>query len=215
MIHGYDLYIVPRDCEYRPTQERIEAVVRFLVDQLQITETFTVDGEEELSLEDAIHQLHAAAASREGGSECVVSLAGTLTDTLFGREPDAEDNDELYSADEIKILLHGSPFPYGDWDYEDAHCGTCGARLADIRDLLDDIRVSGRPVPCPCGAKTPPQELRMTSGVRIARLSIAFTGNKGWLHEVEDDREAFKDEGFLPAVEEILGTPVEVLAIST
>ena len=43
MIHGYDLYIVPRDCEYRPTQERIEAVVRFLVDQLQITETFTVD----------------------------------------------------------------------------------------------------------------------------------------------------------------------------
>ena len=215
MIHGYDLYIVPRDCEYRPTQERIEAVVRFLVDQLQITETFTVDGEEELSLEDAIHQLQAAAASREGGSECVVSPAGTLTDTLFGREPDAEDNDELYSADEIKILLHGSPFPYGDWDYEDAHCGTCGARLADIRDLLDDIRVSGRPVPCPCGAKTPPQELRMTSGVRIARLSIAFTGNKGWLHEVEDDREAFKDEGFLPAVEEILGTPVEVLAIST
>jgi hypothetical protein len=215
MIHGYDLYIVPRDYAYRPTQEKIEALVRYLVDQLQITETFTVDGEEELSLENAVQQLHGAASAKEGSSECRVSLAGTLCDTLFGREPGDEDNDELYNAEEIRILLHGSPFPYGDWEYEDAHCGTCGARLANIRDLLDDIRVSGRAVPCPCGAKTPPQELRMTSGVRLARLSLAFTGNKGWLHEVEEDREAFKDDNFLPAVEEILGTPVEVLAIST
>ena len=215
MIHGYDLYIVPRDSEYRPRKEQLETLVRFLVDQLQITETFTVDGEEELPLEDAIGHLNAAADSKEGSSECTVSLAGTLTDTLFGREPDAQDNDELYSAEEIKIHLHGSPFPYGDWEYEDAHCGACGARLANIRDLLDDIRVSGRPVPCPCGAKTPSQDLRMTSGVRLAQLSIAFAGNRGWLHEVEDDREAFKDEGFLPAVEEILGTRVEVLAIST
>ena len=215
MIHGYDLYIVPRDCDYRPTNEQVEALVRFLVDQLQITETFTVDGEEELPLENAVPQLRAAAASKEGSSECTVSLAGALSDTLFGREPDAPDDDELYSADEIKIHLHGSPFPYGDWEYEDAHCGTCGARLAGIRDLLDDIRVSGRPVPCACGAKTAAQELRMTSGVRLAQLSIAFTGNRGWLHEVDDDREAIKDEGFLPAIEEILGARVEVLAIST
>jgi hypothetical protein len=214
MIHGYDLYIVPRDCDYRPTAQKVEALVRFLVDQLQITETFTVDGEEELSLKDAVQHLRAAAASKEGSSESTVSLAGALSDTLFGREPDAEDNDELFSADEIRIHLHGSPFPYGDWEYEDAHCGTCGARLAGIRDLLDDIRVSGRPVPCPCGAKTSPQELRMTSGVRLAQLSIGFIGNRGWLHEVDDDREAIKDEGFLPAVEEILGTRVEVLAIS-
>jgi hypothetical protein len=215
MIHGYDLYIVPRDFDFRPTHERIEALVRFLVNQLQISETFTVDGEEELSLEDAIQHLRAAASSKEGSSECTVSLAGALSDTLFGREPDAEDTDELYSADEIKIHLHGTPFPYGDWEYEDAHCGTCGARLAGIRDLLDDIRVSGRPVPCPCGARTAPQDLRMTSGVRLAQLSIGFTGNRGWLHEVEEDREAFKDEGFLPAIEEILGVRVEVLAIST
>lgn len=215
MIHGYDLYLVPRDSEYRPSQEKIEALLRFLVDQLQITETYTVDGEEELAFEDALSHLNAATASKEGSSECTVSLAGTLTDTLFGREPDDEDNDELYRAEEIRIQLHGSPFPYGDWEYEDAHCGSCGARLANIRDLLDDIRVSGRPVPCPCGAKTPAQELRMTSGVRLARLSVAFTGNRGWLHEVEDDREAIKDEGFLPAVEEILGTRIEVLAIST
>lgn len=214
MIHGYDLFVVPRDCEYRPTNEQVEALVKFFVNQLQITETFTVDGEEELSLEDAVQQLRAAAASKEGGTECTVSLAGTLSDTLFGREPDADDTDELFDADELKIHLHGAPFPYGDWEYEDAHCGACGARLANIRDLLDDIRVSGRPAPCACGARTPPHELRMTSGVRLAQLSVAFTGNRGWMHEVEDDREAFKDEGFLPAIEEILGTKVEVLAIS-
>ena len=215
MIHGYDLFIVPRDCDFRPTNEQVEALVRFFVDQLQVTETFTVDGEEELSLEAAIQQLRAAAASKEGSTECAVSLAGTLSDTLFGREPDAEENDELYSADELRIHLHGAPFPYGDWEYEDAHCGACGTRLAGIRDLLDDIRVSGRPVPCACGSKTSPQELRMTSGVRLAQLSVAFTGNRGWLHEVEEDKEAFKDDGFLPAVEEILGTRVEVLAITT
>ncbi|HLF94446.1 MAG TPA: hypothetical protein VJB14_13370 [Planctomycetota bacterium] len=214
MIHGYDLYIVPRDSEYRPSNERVKALVTFLVDQLQITETFTADGEEELPLEDALQHLRAAASSKEGSSECTVSLAGTLSDTLFGREPDAPESDDFYYADELKVHLHGSPFPYGDWEYEDAHCGGCGTRLANIRDLLDDIRVSGRPVPCACGAKTQPHELRMTSGVRLAQFSIAFTGNKGWLHEVEEDREAFKDEGFLPAVAEILGTPVEVLAIS-
>ena len=214
MTHGYDLYIVTRDCEYRTTNEQVAALVKFLVDQLQITETFTVDGEEELSLEDALQHLRAAASSKEGSSECSVSLAGTLSDTLFGREPDAPETDELYYADEIRIHLHGAPFPYGDWEYEDAHCGGCGTRLANIRDLLDDIRVSGRPVPCACSARTLPHELRMTSGVRLAQFSISFTGNKGWLHEVEEDREAFKDEGFLPAVEEILGTPVEVLAIS-
>ena len=215
MIHGYDLYIVPRDFDYRPTNEQLEALVTFLVGQLQISETFTVDGEEELPLEDAVQHLRAAAASKEGSSECTVSLAGALSDTLFGREPDAGDSDELYSADEIRIHLHGGPFPYGDWEYEDAHCGACGTRLAGIRDLLDDIRVSGRPVPCACGAKTPAQELRTTSGVRLAQLSIAFTGNRGWLHEVEDDREAIKDEEFLPAIEKILGARVEVLAIST
>jgi hypothetical protein len=214
MIHGYDLYIVPRDSDYRPTHDQVESLLKFLVEQLQVSETFTVDGEEELSLEDAIAHLRAAAASKEGSSECTVSLAGTLSDTLFGREPDAEETDELYYADELKIHLHGDSFPYGDWEYEDAHCGTCGTRLSNIRDLLDDIRVSGRPVPCACGAKTRPQELRMTSGVRLAKLSVAFTGNKGWLHEVDEDREAFKDEGFLPAVEEILGTRVEVLAVS-
>jgi hypothetical protein len=215
MIHGYDLFIVPRDSEYRPTNDRVTALVKFLVDQLQITEPFTVDGEEELTAKDAIQHLRAAAASKEGSSECTVSLAGTLTDTLFGREPDAPESDEFFTADEIKIQLHGAPFPYGDWEYEDAHCQTCGLRLSNIRDLLDDVRVSHRPVPCPCGAKTPPQELRMTSGVRLGQLSVAFTGNRGWLHEVEEDREAFKDEGFLPAIEEILGTRVEVLAIST
>jgi hypothetical protein len=214
MIHGYDLFIVPRDSEYRPSNEQLEALVKFLVDQLQITETFTVDGEEELPLSAAVQHLRAATGSREGSSECTVSLAGALSDTLFGREPDGDDNDELFTADEIKIHLHGSPFPYGDWEYEDAHCASCGTRLSGIRDLLDDIRVSGRPVSCVCGAKTDPQDLRMTSGVRLAQLAIGFTGNRGWLHEVEDDREAFKDEGFLPAVEEILGTRVEVLAIS-
>ena len=215
MTHGYDLFIVPRDCDFRPTNDQVEALVKFFVEQLQITETFTVDGEEELTLKDAIQHLRAAASSKEGSSECTVSLAGTLSDTLFGREPDAPDTDELYSADELKIHLHGAPFPYGDWEYEDAHCGACGTRLANIRDLLDDIRVSGRPVACACSAKTAPHELRMTSGVRLAKLSVAFTGNRGWLHEEEEDREAFKDEGFLPAVEEILGTRVEVLAIST
>jgi hypothetical protein len=215
MIHGYDLHIVPKDPDFRPTNEKIAALVRFLAEQLQITETFTVDGEEELPMKDAIDHLRAAAKSHSGGTEATVSLAGTLIGTLFGREPDEDENDELYWAEELKIQLNGAPFPYADWEYEDAHCPKCNVRLAQIRDLLDELRVSGKPVPCACGARTAPSELKMTSGVRLAQLSIAFTGNKGWYHEVDEDRDAFKDGSFLPALEELLGVPLDVLAIST
>lgn len=216
MIHGYNLYVVPRDPAFRPTPEQVEQAVRYLVERLDLEgREFGVDGEDELPLGDALERLRAAAGSPTGGAECLVSFDDLVSGEIFGYDPESETPDENYWADELKIQINGAPFPYADWEYEDACCPKCGTRIEQIADLLVELRVSLEPVRCSCGAATPPHELRMTSGVRLAQFAVAFLGNRGWLHEVEDDREAFKDDSFLPALEEILGTDLEVLAVST
>jgi hypothetical protein len=215
MVHGYTLHVVPRDPNFRPAVEQVNQLMQFLVERLQLGESeFSVDGEDELTVGDATERLRAAAKSSRGGTECSVPFDDLLSGGLFGYEQDAPDADENFWADELRIQISGAPFPYGDWEYEDAYCAKCNARIGQIGDLLEELRVSGQPLSCGCGAQTLPSELRMTSGVRLAQLSIAFAGNKGWFHEVDDDRDAFSDDTFLPALEEILGTDLEVLAIS-
>ena len=49
--------------------------------------------------------------------------------------------------------------------------------------------------------------------MNLAQLAVVFTGNRGWLYEVKNDRDAFKDEEFLSTIEEALGTPVDVIAV--
>ena len=48
-------------------------------------------------------------------------------------------------------------------------------------------------------------------------MTLTATGlpklGRGWYYEVKNDRDAIKDEEFLPSLEELLGTPVDVIAI--
>ena len=77
----------------------------------------------------------------------------------------------------------------------------------------EEVRLTGDSVLCPCGARTLPEDLKKTPGVNLAKLAIVFTGNRGWYYEVKNDRDAIKDEEFLPTLEELLGTPVDVVAV--
>ena len=213
MIHGYNLHIIPREATYRPTPPQITALVKFLAERLEIGGDWSADGEDELSTESALSHLRSACQSATGGSECSVSFNDLVSGSLFGYEPDSPDPDANYWADELKIYLTALPFPWCDWEYEEASCPACGQRFSQIGELLDDVRGTGEAVACPCGARTLPEDLKKTPGVQFAQLAIVFDGNRGWAYEVKNDRDAFKDEEFLTTVESLLGTPVDVVVI--
>ena len=213
MAHGYSLEILPRDATYRPTPQQMTDVVKFLAERLEIGGDWSVGGEDELSTESAIDHLRAACQSNSGGTEAIVSFQDLVSGSLFGYELDSPDPDENYWADELKIYLLALPFPFCDWEYEEAACPACNQRISQIGEILDELRLTGDPVICPCGARTLPEDLKKSPGVNLARLAIIFTGNRGWVYEVKNDRDAFKDEEFLSTVEELLGTPVDVYAI--
>ena len=213
MIHGYNLLVIPKEATYRPTPPQITALVKFLAERLEIGGDWSVDGEDELATESALSHLRSACQSATGGSECAVSFNDLVSGSLFGYEADAPDPDENFWADELKVFLTSTPVPWCDWEYEEASCPGCGQRFSEIGELLDEVRGTGEPVVCPCGVRTQPEDLKKTPGVRFAQLAIVFGGNRGWHYEVKDDRNAFKDEEFLPTLESLLGTPVEVLAV--
>lgn len=213
MAHGYSLEILPKDATYRPTPQQMTDVVKFLAERLEITGDWSVGGEDELSTESAIDHLRAACQSTSGGTEAIVSFQDLVSGSLFGYELDSPEPDENYWADELKIYLLGTPFPFCDWEYEEAACPACNQRISQIGEILDELRLTGDPVICPCGARTQPEDLKKSAGVNLARLAIIFTGNRGWVYEVKNDRDAFKDEEFLSTVEELLGTPVDVFAV--
>jgi len=98
-------------------------------------------------------------------------------------------------------------------DHLRAACPACTQRFSQISEILDEIRATGDPVLCPCGAKTLPEDLKKSAGVNLASFAIVFTGNRGWYYEVKNDRDAFKDEEFLTTLEELLGTKVQVVAV--
>jgi len=82
-----------------------------------------------------------------------------------------------------------------------------------IGEFLEEVRLTGDTILCPCGARTLPEDLKKTPGVNLAQMAIVFTGNRGWLYEVRNDRDAFKDEEFLATIEQALGTKVDVIAV--
>jgi hypothetical protein len=213
MAHGYNLEIIPKDATYRPTPRQMTDLIKFLCERLEIAGEWSVGGEDELSNESAIEHLRSACPASAGATEAIVSFQDLVSGSLFGYELDSPDPDENYWADEIRIYLTSTPFPWCDWEYEEAACPACGQRFSQIQEILDEIRLTGAPVLCPCGAKTLPEDLKKSAGVNLAQFAIAFTGNRGWYYEVKNDRDAFKDEEFLQTVEELLGTKVDVIAV--
>jgi hypothetical protein len=215
MAQGYSLFLIPQEPTYRPTPPQVTALVKFLVERLEIPGDFSVNGEDELSVESAIDHLRAGVQATHGGTECIVSFNDLVSGSLFGYEPESPDPDQNFWADELRIYFTALPFPYCDWSYEEAACPACGQRITEIHDELEEVRLSGDPIRCPCGAATLPEDLKKTPGVRFAQFAIAFTGNRGWHYEVAQDRDAFQDADFLSTLEETLGTPLEVVAIQT
>jgi len=213
MAHGYSLEILPKDPTYSPTTQQIKDLVKFLAERLEITGDWSVGGEDELDNQSAIDHLRAAVQSASGGTEASVSFQDLVSGSLFGYDFDSPEPDENYWADELKLYLTATPFPWCDWEYEEAACPACNQRFSQIGELLDEVRLSGDTILCPCGARTLPEDLKKTPGVTLAQMAIVFTGNRGWLYEVRNDRDAFKDEEFLPTVEQALGTKVDVIAV--
>jgi len=212
MNHGYMLHIVPQDPVYRPSPQQISQLVKFLVERLEIAGDWSVGGEDELDNQSAIDHLRAAAQSTSG-TEAGVSFQDLVSGSLFGYDFDSPEPDENYWADELKLYLTATPFPWCDWEYEEAACPACNQRFSQIGEILDEVRLTGDTVLCPCGARTLPEDLKKTPGVSLAQMAIVFTGNRGWLYEVRNDRDAFKDEEFLPTLEQALGTKVDVIAV--
>jgi hypothetical protein len=213
MSLGYDLYVVPQEPTYRPTPEQLTQLMKFLIERLEIGGDWSVDGEDELDNASAVEHVRAAGASSHGGSESNVSFNDLVSGSIFGYEPDAPEPDQNYWADELRVCLTAAPFPFCDWEYEEASCPSCHQRFSQIAESLDEVRLTGSPVTCPCGTKTMPEDLKKSPGVQFAQLAIIFTGNRGWHYEVKSDREAFKDEDFLATIEQILGVKVDVLAV--
>lgn len=213
MANGYSLYLLPKDnATYRPTPKQITQLMQFLAARLEIPGEYAVNGEEELSIESAVEHLRAGVQATHGGTECIVSFNDLVSGSLFGYDPEMEDPDVNFWADELRLHVTAIPFPYCDWDYEEASCPACGQKISQPFDVMEDIRLSGAPVACPCGAKTLPEDLKKTPGVRLVQFAIMFTGNRGWKYEVMQDRDAVQDADFLAEIEKILGTPLEVVA---
>ena len=213
MAQGYSLYLIPKDAAtYRPTPAQITQLMKFFAARLEIPGEYAVNGEEELSLESAIEHLRAGVQSSHGGTECVVSFNDLVSGSLFGYDAEMEDPDVNYWADELRVCVTSAPFPYCDWDYEEAACPGCGQRISQPFDVLEEVRLSGAPVACPCGAKTLPEDLKKTPGVCLVQFAVWFAGNRGWKYEVKQDRDAFADQDFLAEIEKILGQPIQVVA---
>jgi hypothetical protein len=211
--HGYNLYLLPAEATFRPNPAQIGKLLKYLAERLEIPGEFTVDGEEELTLESALEQLRAAVQSAHGGTECIVSFNDLVSGSLFGYDQEAPDPDDAFWADELRLYVTSAPFPYADWDYEEAACPACNQRFTQIHDVLEEIRLSGSPVACPCGAKTAPEDLKKSPGVHLSQLAIVFAGNRGWHYEVKRDADTIVDPEFLPALEQILGVKVDVVVV--
>jgi hypothetical protein len=198
MAQGYSLFLIPTEPTYRPTPQQVTAVVKFLAERLEIPGDYSVNGEEELSMESALEHLRAGVQATHGGTECVVSFNDLVSGSLFGYEPESPDPDQNFWSDELRLYTTALPFPYCDWSYEEAACPACNQRITEIHDELEEVRLSGDPIKCPCGAGTLPEDLKKTPGVRYAQY-----------------RDAFQDAEFLSTLEETLGTPLEVLAVQS
>lgn len=213
MAHGYSLYLIPKEPTYRPSSAQITQLMQFLAQRLEIPGEFAVNGEEELALDSALEHMRAGVQATHGGTECIVSFNDLVSGSLFGYDAEAPDPDESFWADELRVYLTSLPFPYADWEYEEAACPACGQRFTQIHDVLEEVRLSGAPVACPCGAKTMPEDLKKTPGVNLANLAIIFGGNRGYRYEVKQDRDAITDPEFLAELEKILGIGLEVMVV--
>ena len=215
MAQGYNLLLVPKDPLYRPMADQVTKAMSFLAERLEIDGDFSVDGEDELPLREAIDRLRGASHSARGGTELTVTISDYLSTGLFGWQPGADDADKCFWADELKVYMTAEPFPYADWEYEEVVCPKCAGVVPGVADQIEEIRLTGAPIKCRCGKAGMPDDFELSAGVHLARFSIVFGGNKGWMYEVVQDRDAIKDKEFLPALEERLEAELDVMVIST
>ena len=144
-----------------------------------------------------------------------VTISDYLSTGLFGWEPGSEDDDDHFWSDELKIYMTAEPFPYADWEYEELTCPKCSGVVPEMAEQIEEIRLSGAPIECRCGKLGNPDDYELSPGDQLARFSIVFAGNKGWVYEVRQDRETIIDPEFIPALEGHLEVELDVMVIAT
>ena len=214
MAQGYNLLLIPKDPLYRPTADQVMAAMSYLAERLEIEGDFSVDSEDELPLKAAIDRLRGASHSARGGTELTVTISDYLSTGLFGWEPGADDADDYFWSDELKLYMTAEPFPYADWEYEEMICPKCSGVVPGVAEQIEEIRLTGAPISCRCGKSGSPDYYELSAGVCLARFAVVFAGNKGWTYEVVQDSDAIKDAEFIPALEERLEAELDIMVVS-
>lgn len=211
---GWDLIIVPASPSYAPGPETIARLLTFLADRVGVREGWSVDDGDETGVDAAAAALADSARSRSS-SECQVYTDLGNSDVLFGWDGDADDPDRNFWADGLRVQITSAPKPYVDPEFDDdVLCPGCKASLLpEFADRLEeDFR---EPLHCGCGRSVPWADVKIKGRGRLAKLSVSFTGNKGWQADLRNPQKAFKDGSFLPALEKVLGSPLKLLLRST
>lgn len=212
MGEWWELALVPRTPGYVPSPVQLDAVLQMFQKRFGLEFSEDLDNESLTDQKAAINHLRKAASSPKGDAE--VRFQCDPSTELFGWDPDAGDDDFFWS-DTLVVSLRPTPWPHADWECEKASCPSCKASLIDaIAERRNDGSGFASPLECGCGVETPLEKARFSKGVRLSRFCLTFWGNKGWFHDVRNDRDAFKEKTFLPGLEKLLGTAVDVLAIS-
>lgn len=211
---GWNLHVVPKDPKYRPAPETLRNLMTFLAERFGAPEGYSVDEEDDLVVSEAVVQM-ARSSETQPRALCRVFLEDEATGDLFGWREDDDDPDANFWADGIRVQITSHPAPFFDYEMgDDALCPFCKKSMLDpIVDRSDDD--FSAPLACACGKSFPSADLKFKKRGRAACLSVALIGNRGWRGDYRNPRKAFKDAGFLPALEKTLGTPIEVLAIAT
>lgn len=206
----WNVYLVP-ERGYRPLGDRVAGTADGLVRRLGLKELCFSDESGATSVEAALTLLNEAAENPEAAACVRFRFDGS--EALFGWDPQAADDDRFW-AETLEIAIYGGSFPLADWEDAEARCPACGAAMASrIMDRLDKPRGFIDPIACGCGVRTPLESLILSEHVHVVGCSIGFTGNKGWYGARE--RGMFKDGSFLPALEDDLGSRLDIVAVSS
>jgi hypothetical protein len=193
---GWDLHVVPTDPAYRPSALEMQRAAKVLGLKTR-----------------AVGRLLAAVPSPD--RDAAVRSAFGRSARLFGWDSKKDDPDRHFWCERLEVRVTAAPFPYADWEFESARCPACRYDMTQrILNRIEEGRDFGPPMCCRCKVFTALEKLRFSKRVRVARFSVSFLGNKGWLRHAKEDREAFKDPAFLPGLAGALATTLDVVAVS-